>query len=80
MKKCGRDEPIWIVIHMRVEATLGISLYSCLYLKLAKNAMFFLLSLMFSLQQNQRTRGQNRICRKWGGGNRECPNNVYTCE
>jgi hypothetical protein len=33
----------------------------------SKNAMFFLLSLMFSLQQNQRTRGQNRFCLKRGG-------------
>jgi hypothetical protein len=30
-----------------MEATLGISLYSCLHLKLEKNAMSFLLSLMF---------------------------------
>jgi hypothetical protein len=44
-----------------MEAVLGISLYSYLYLRLAKNALSFLLSLMFSLQQNWR-RGQNRFC------------------
>jgi hypothetical protein len=52
-----------------MEAMLGISLYSYLYLKLAK-ILSFLLSLMFSLQQNWRRRGQNRICleaRGWGG-------------
>jgi hypothetical protein len=51
MKGSGRDEPIWFAIHMCMESTLGISLYSYLYLKLAKTPSF-LLSLMFSLQQN----------------------------
>jgi hypothetical protein len=32
----GRDEPVWVAIHMHMEAMLGISLYSYLYLKLAK--------------------------------------------
>jgi hypothetical protein len=32
VKRSGRDEPMWIVIHMCMEATLGISLYSYLYL------------------------------------------------
>jgi hypothetical protein len=36
MKRSGRDEPIQVVIHMCREAMLGISLYSYLYLKLAK--------------------------------------------
>jgi hypothetical protein len=44
-----------------MEAMLGISLYSYPYLKLAKNAMSFLLLLMPSLQQNWR-REQNRFC------------------
>jgi hypothetical protein len=59
VKRSGRDEPMWVAIHMCMEAMLGISLYSYLYLKLAK-AMSFLLSPMHSLQQNQRTRGWNR--------------------
>jgi hypothetical protein len=61
---------------------LGISLYSYLYLKLAK--MLALLSLIFSLQQNWR-RGQNRFCLKVRGvaGERESrerdgPKNVCT--
>jgi hypothetical protein len=36
VKRPGRDEPIWVVIHMCMEAMLGIFLYSYLYLKLAK--------------------------------------------
>jgi hypothetical protein len=49
--------------------------------------MSFLLSLIFSLQQNQRRRGWNRFClevrqvREIGGtGERGGPNNVYTYE
>jgi hypothetical protein len=40
VKRSGRDEPIQAIIHMCREAMLGISLYSYLYLKLAK--MLFL--------------------------------------
>jgi hypothetical protein len=36
VKRSGRDEPIMVIIHMFMEAMLGISLYSYLYLKLAK--------------------------------------------
>jgi hypothetical protein len=55
VKRSGRDEPTWVIIYMYMQATLGISLYSYLYLKLAK-LLFLknLLSLMFSLQQNQK--------------------------
>jgi hypothetical protein len=31
-----RDEPVWVVIHMYMEANLGISVYSYIYLKLVK--------------------------------------------
>jgi hypothetical protein len=36
VKSPHRDEPMWIAIHKCMEATLRISLYSYLYLKLAK--------------------------------------------
>jgi hypothetical protein len=74
VKRSGRDEPMWVVIHKCMEGMLGISLYSYLYPKLAKNDMSFLLSPMFSLQQNLRIRGQNRLYPEargggeWGGG------------
>jgi hypothetical protein len=54
-----------------MEAMLGISLFNYLYLKLAKTAMSFL-SLMFSLQQNWKTREQNRFCPEVSGEGR-CP-------
>jgi hypothetical protein len=36
VKRSGRDKPMWVAIYKSMEAMLGISLYSYLYLKLAK--------------------------------------------
>jgi hypothetical protein len=36
VKRSGRDELVRVVIYMCMEAMLGISLYTYLYLKLAK--------------------------------------------
>jgi hypothetical protein len=73
VKRSGRNEAMCSAIHKYREAALGISLYSYLYLKLAK-MLFFLLSLKLSLQQNWRTREKNRFClearRAWGVGRR----------
>jgi hypothetical protein len=57
VKRSCRDEPMWVVIHVCIKAILGVSLYSYLYLKLVK-MLPFLLSFMFHLQQNQRSRGE----------------------
>jgi hypothetical protein len=79
VKRSGRDEPVQVVIHMCMEAMLGISLYSYPYLKLAKTLPFLLL-LMSSLQQNWR-RGQNRFClgaRGIRGRRREMAQTMYT--
>jgi hypothetical protein len=43
-----------------METTQGISLYSYLHFKLAK-MLYFSFYLMFFLQQNWRTAGQNRF-------------------
>jgi hypothetical protein len=40
VKRSGRDEPIQLVIHICMEAMLGISLYTYLYLKLTKAIVF----------------------------------------
>jgi hypothetical protein len=78
VKRSDRDEPMWVAIHIYMEAMLGISLYSYLYFKLIKSAISFLLSLMLSLQQNQR-RGWNRFCLEvgWGEG-RKVAQTMYT--
>jgi hypothetical protein len=47
VRRSGRDEPIWVVIHMCMEATQEISLYSYLYLELAKMAYFSYLLCFF---------------------------------
>jgi hypothetical protein len=48
MKRSGRDEPVCVAIHKCIEAMLGISLYSYLYLKLAKTLSFSLSFMLFS--------------------------------
>jgi hypothetical protein len=70
VKRSGRDKLVCVAVHKCMEAMLGISLYSHLYLKLAKT-LSFLLSFKFSLQQNQKRRVWNRFCLEaggWGGG------------
>jgi hypothetical protein len=76
LKRSGRDEPMCVAIPKLMETTLGISLYSYLYLKLAKTVS--LSYLIFSLQQNRR-RGQNRFCLELGRGRMIASNNVCTC-
>jgi hypothetical protein len=66
VKRSGRDEPKWVTIHKYMEATLVISLYSYLYLELAK-MLSFLLFLIFSLKQNQRQRAEPVLGKREGG-------------
>jgi hypothetical protein len=46
VKRSGRDKPMWVVIHICMETALVISLYSYLYLKLAKTLCFFFFNLL----------------------------------
>jgi hypothetical protein len=77
MKRSGRDEPIWVVIHMCMETTQGISLNIYVYLKLQRLHVFLTIFYNFFFYKNQRTREWNRFSKEagmeWGGG----PNN-YT--
>jgi hypothetical protein len=58
VKRSGRDEPIWVVIHICIVTTLGLSLYNYLYLKLAKTLCFsyYLLSFLFNKFGDQEVR------------------------
>jgi hypothetical protein len=47
-KRSGRHKPMWVATHMHVEAMIGISLYSYLYLKLAKLYVFLIVFYVFS--------------------------------
>jgi hypothetical protein len=60
VKRSGRNELIQVVVHMCMEAMLGIFLYNYSYVELAKMISFIVL-LMYSLKQNWRRR-QNRFC------------------
>jgi hypothetical protein len=54
LKRSGRNEPMWIAIHMCMEAMLGICLYSYLYPKLAKNNVFLIISYVFSSTKSEK--------------------------
>jgi hypothetical protein len=47
VKRSGRDEPIWVVIHMYIETTQRIFLSSYLHLKIAKTLCFSFYSKCF---------------------------------
>jgi hypothetical protein len=66
MKKSGRDEPVWVAIHKCMEAMLGISLYSYLYLKLAKHYVFLIMSHDFSSTKSENKRAKLVLPRSRG--------------
>jgi uncharacterized membrane protein len=65
--RSGRDEPMWGVIHMCMEAMLGISLYSYLYLKLAKILVFLIVSYVFSSTKLKNKRAEQVLPVSEGG-------------
>jgi hypothetical protein len=69
VKRSDRDEPMWVVIHKCMEAMLGISLCSYLYLKLAKMLCFsyYLLCFLFNKIREQEGRtGSAQKQEVWG--------------
>jgi hypothetical protein len=83
VKRSGRDEPVWVVIHICMETTQGISLYSYLYLRLAEMLCFsyYLLSFFFNKTRKQEGRtGSNPRQRVGEREGEDGPNNVYTCK
>jgi hypothetical protein len=72
VKRSGRDEPMWVAIHMCMEATLEISLYSYLYLKLAKMLSF--LCFLFNIIGEQEGRRGSVWKQGWG----EVTQTMYT--
>jgi hypothetical protein len=89
MKRSGRDESIWVVTHMCMEAMLGICLYSYPYLKLAKMLClsYYCLCLLFNKigEQEGRTGSAWKRGEWWGreglqGRGENDPNNVCIYE
>jgi hypothetical protein len=70
VKRSGRDEPVWVVIHMCMEAMLEISLYSHLYLKLAKTLGLSYDLLCFLLTKLKNKRAEQVLL---GSGGRKWP-------
>jgi hypothetical protein len=79
VKRSGRDEPMWGAIHKCMEAMLGISLYSYLYLKLAKMLCFSYYLLCFLFNKVREQEGRTGSAWKWGPGGGG-PSNVSSCE
>jgi hypothetical protein len=63
VKRFGRDEPMWVAIHMCMEAMLGISLYSYPYLKLVK-ALYLSCNLFNKIGEQESRMGVGRMCAK----------------
>jgi hypothetical protein len=81
VKRSGREELTWVAIHKCMEAMLGISLCSYLYLKLAISIClsYYLLSFLFNKCGED---GETDSAYKWRAGGkkgRDGLNDVYTC-
>jgi hypothetical protein len=84
VKRSGRDEPIQDAVHMCTEAMLGICLYSCLYLKLAKTlclSYYLLCFLLNKIGEEGRTgsawKQGSGGKREWVGAGREMAQTMY---
>jgi hypothetical protein len=73
VKRSGRDEPIWVAMYIFMETTQGISLYSYLYLKVAKMPCFAycLLCFLFNIIRGKFCPEEGRVAG---------PYNAYTCK
>jgi hypothetical protein len=76
VKRSGRDEPMWVVIHKCMEAMPGIFLYIYLYLKLEKPLCFSFYLMCFFFSKIREQEGRTGSARGRAGG----ANNVYTCK
>jgi hypothetical protein len=65
VKRSGKDEPMWVAIHMCEEAPLEVSLYSYLYVKLEKSYTFITVFYIFSPMKSE-NKGRIRSAWKWG--------------
>jgi hypothetical protein len=69
---------MWVAIHMCMEAAQGISLYSDLYLKLAKCYVSLIIFLVFCSTKSENKRAEHVLSRSRMG--EAAANNVYTCK
>jgi hypothetical protein len=57
---------MWVATHKCMEATLGISLYTCLYPKLAKTLCFLIISYVFFSTKLENKRAEQVLPGNWG--------------
>jgi hypothetical protein len=79
VKRSDIDELMYVAIHMHMEAMLGISLCSHIYLKLPKKLCFSYYLLCFLFNNIREQEGGTGSAQKQGVGGGG-PNNVYPCE
>jgi hypothetical protein len=77
VKRSGREQPIWVVIHICMVTTLGIFLYSYLYLKLAK-MLVLIISYVFSSRKLENKRAEQVLPRSGDGGGGKVVHIMYT--
>jgi hypothetical protein len=67
VKRSVRDELIWVVTHLCIEAMLGISLYSYPYLNYQECFVFLIIAYVFSSTKLEK-REEQVLPRSEGGG------------
>jgi hypothetical protein len=85
VKRSGRNESICVVIHICIDTTQGISLYSYPHLEVAKMPCFSYYLLCFFFNKFGEQEGGTGSAR-WGGGSdaimythlNKCKNNIYS--
>jgi hypothetical protein len=65
VKRSGEDEPVGVAMYMFMEATLRISLYSYLYLKLAKTPCLLIIAYVFFSTKLENKRAEQVLPRRW---------------
>jgi hypothetical protein len=78
--KSSRDEPMWVVIHKFMDAMLGVSLHSYLYLKLAKTICLSYYLLCFLFNKIREQEGRTGSASKWGQGESTMYKHVSKCK
>jgi hypothetical protein len=79
VKRSDRDETMWAAIHKCMEAMLGISLQSYLYLKQSKHYVCLIISYIFSSTKSENKRAEQVLPENcWGFLGGGGTNNVYT--
>jgi hypothetical protein len=73
VKRTGRDESMWVVIHIGMETIQGISLCNYTYLKLTKMHVFLTIFYVFSSKKLENKRAEQILPGGGVGRRKEVP-------